>query len=116
MGAGAIEPIIAERKREGEFKSIEDFCRRCDLRGMNKRVMESLIKAGVFDSLGDRGTLLHNLNSVLSLAQREQRLRETGQTTMFDLWGKTAPMPMPSLEMETVELSVKEKLTWEIAV
>ncbi|MFC2005411.1 DNA polymerase III subunit alpha [Chloroflexota bacterium] len=113
VGLGAIEPIIAERNKGGDFKSIEDLCRRCDLHGLNKRVMESLIKAGAMDSLGDRGTLLNNVNSILSLAQREQRLRETGQSTMFDLWGEVTPLPMPSLNLEVAEISVKEKLAWE---
>ncbi len=113
VGSGAVEPIIAERNKGGVFKSVEDLCRRCDLHGVNKRVMESLIKAGALDSLGDRGTLLHNINSILSLAQREQRLRETGQSTMFDLWGEAMPLPMPSLDLEAVDISIKEKLVWE---
>jgi DNA polymerase-3 subunit alpha len=113
VGSGAVEPIIAERDKGGKFKSIEDFCRRCDLRGLNKRTMESLIKAGAFDSLGDRGTLLHNINSILSLAQREQRLRETGQSTMFDLWGQTTALPMPSLDMEPAGVTDRERASWE---
>jgi DNA polymerase-3 subunit alpha len=113
VGAGAVEPIIAERSKGGEFKSIEDFCRRCDVRGINKRALESLIKAGAFDSLGERGTLLYNLSSILSLAQREQRLRETGQATMFDLFGKTTSLPMPDLELEPVVVSDNEKALWE---
>jgi len=113
VGLGAMEPIIVERSQGGDFKSVEDLCRRCDLRGINKRVIESLIKAGVLDSLGDRGTLLHNINSILSLAQREQRLRETGQSTMFDLWGETTPLPMPSLDLPAADISIKEKLAWE---
>ncbi len=113
VGLGAVEPIIAERNKGGDFKSIEDLCRRCDLHGANKRVMESLIKAGAMDSLGSRGTLLNNVNRILSLAQREQRLRETGQSTMFDLWGEATPVPMPSLDLETADISIKEKLTWE---
>ncbi|MFC2020545.1 DNA polymerase III subunit alpha [Chloroflexota bacterium] len=113
VGLGAVESIVAERDKGGKFKSIEDFCRRCDLGGTNKRAMESLIKVGVFDELGERGTLLHNLSNILGLAQREQRLRETGQTTMFDLWGKTTALPMPSLEMESAVVSDKEKAGWE---
>ncbi len=113
VGSGAIEPIIAERSKGGDFKSIEDLCRRADLRGLNKRVLESLIKAGALDSLGDRGTLLHNTNRILSLAQREQSLRETGQSTMFDLWGVAMPVPMPSLDLETVDISTRERLVWE---
>lgn len=113
VGLGAIEPIIAERNKEGEFKSIEDLCRRCNLRGINKRVLESLIKVGALDCLGNRGTLLHNANRILSLAQREQHLRETGQSTMFDLWGEAMPVPMPSLDLEAADISIKEKLAWE---
>jgi len=113
VGPGAVEPIVAQRSAGGEFKSIEDLCRRCDLRGVNRRVVESLIKAGAFDSLGNRGTLVNNVNRILSLAQREQHLRETGQSTMFDLWGEEMPVPMPSLDLETADVSVREKLTWE---
>jgi DNA polymerase-3 subunit alpha len=113
VGPGAVEPIVAERRKGGIFTSVEDLCRRCDLRGVNKRVIESLIKAGAFDSLDNRGTLLNNLNRILSLAQREQRLRESGQSTMFDLWGEAVPVPMSSLDLESAEVSIKEKLSWE---
>ena len=113
VGPAAIEPIIAERSRGGDFKSIEDLCRRADLRGTNKRVMESLIKAGALDALGSRGTLLQNINRILSLAQRGQQLRETGQSTMFDLWGEVTPVPMPTLDLQETAVSIKEKLAWE---
>ncbi|MFC1897318.1 DNA polymerase III subunit alpha [Chloroflexota bacterium] len=113
VGLGAIEPIIAERNKEGDFKSIEDLCRRCDLGGVNKRVLESLIKTGALDCLGSRGTLLHNTNRILSLAQREQHLRETGQSTMFDLWGEIMPVPTPNLDLEAADISIKERLAWE---
>jgi DNA polymerase-3 subunit alpha len=99
--------------KTGEFKSIEDLCRRCDLRNVNRRVMESLIKAGALDCLGNRGTLLSNVTEILSLAQREQRYREAGQTTMFDLWGKEVPTPVSRLELPEAEVPIKEKLTWE---
>ncbi|MBM4433042.1 MAG: DNA polymerase III subunit alpha, partial [Chloroflexi bacterium] len=92
----------------------EDLCRRADLSGLNKRVMESLIKVGTFDSFKiSRGTLLSNVDRILSLAQREHRLRETGQSTMFDLWGAATPAPMPSLDLESADVSVTEKLAWE---
>jgi len=113
VGVGAIEPIIAERNKRGEFKSIEDLCRRADLSGVNKRVMESLIKAGAMDSLGSRGSLLQSVDRILSLAQREQRLRETGQSTMFDMWGGATHVPLPSLDLEEGDISPKEKLAWE---
>ncbi len=113
VGLGAVEPLVAERNKGGEFKSIEDLCRRSDLHGLNRRAMESLIKAGALDCLGDRGALLASVGRIQSLAQREQHLRETGQSTMFDLLGETMPTPMPSLELEAAEISLKDKLAWE---
>jgi DNA polymerase-3 subunit alpha len=113
VGTGAIEPIVTERNQNGEFNSIEDLCRRVDLRGMNRRAMESLIKAGALDCLGDRGSLLHNVGRILALAQREQHLRQTGQSTMFDLWGEQVSAPLPSLDLPPAEVTTKEKLDWE---
>ncbi|MBI2852224.1 MAG: DNA polymerase III subunit alpha [Chloroflexi bacterium] len=113
VGDGAVEPVVAEREKNGPFKAIEDFCRRCDLRSMNRRVMESLIKAGAFDSLGERGTLLNNVENILSLAQREQKMRASGQATMFDLWGQTVQAPVASLQLTPAEVTAREKSLWE---
>ena len=113
VGVNAIGPILTARETGEPFKSIEDFCRRVDLRGMNKRVMESLIKAGALDSLGNRGALLNRVDRILWVSQREQRLKETGQATMFDLWGGSVTTPLPEIELEQVDLPQKEKLSWE---
>ncbi len=113
VGVGAVEPLVNERNKNGAFGSVDDLCRRADLRNLNRRAMESLIKAGAFDSLGDRGALLASVGRIQSLAQREQHLRDTGQSTMFDLWGETMPTPMPSLELEEAEIQTKDKLDWE---
>jgi DNA polymerase-3 subunit alpha len=114
VGPGAVEPMVTERDKNGEYKSIEDLCRRCDLRSVNRRVIESLIKAGAFDELGSRAELLSNVNRIISLAQREQRLRESGQATMFDLWGEKAQVPMPSLDLDMADdVPMREKLAWE---
>jgi len=113
VGVGAVEPLVNERNKDGEFESIDDLCRRADLRNLNRRAMESLIKAGAFDSLGDRGALLASVGRIQSLAQREQHLRDTGQSTMFDLWGESMPTPVPSLELEEAEIQTKDKLDWE---
>jgi len=113
VGSAAVEGIIAARDEKGPFASIEDLCRRAGLRNLNKRALESMIKAGALDSLGDRATLLANMDRILSLAQREQRLRESGQTTMFDLFGDSVDTPLPSLELDTAEGSRAEMLAWE---
>jgi len=113
VGYTAIEPIILARKKGGKFKSIEDFCRRVDLRNINKKVVESLIKAGAFDKLASRGALLLAIDRIISLAQWEQRLRESGQTSMFDLWGDTVPTPLPNLNLDDLDTPLKDKLDWE---
>ncbi|HXY74683.1 MAG TPA: OB-fold nucleic acid binding domain-containing protein, partial [Dehalococcoidales bacterium] len=83
------------------------------LNSINRRVMESLIKAGAFDSLGNRGTLLNAVGDIMSLAQREQRARDSGQSTMFNLFGAEVPVPLTSLQMAEVDVPSKEKLAWE---
>jgi DNA polymerase-3 subunit alpha len=113
VGAGAIEPVVKERDENGLYKSIEDLCRRSDLQLVNRRVMESLIKAGALDALGERGTLLNSVGRILSLAQREQHLRETGQSTMFDIFGESTPVPLPNLDMEPAAVTDREKAFWE---
>ncbi len=113
VGAGAIEPVINERIKNGGYKSIEDLCRRGNLQATNRRVMESLIKAGALDCLGSRGALLNSVTRILALAQREQRLRDTGQSTMFDLFGDKASVPLPELELTPADVSDREKAFWE---
>jgi DNA polymerase III subunit alpha len=113
VGLAAVQSIIEERSRGGEFNSIEDLCRRANLSAINRRVLESLIRAGAMDRLGDRGTLNANVQHILDLAQRQARLKESGQSTMFDLWGQSVDTPLPGLDMEAVVVSAAEKLNWE---
>jgi DNA polymerase-3 subunit alpha len=113
VGPGAIEPLVTERLKNGPFKSIEDLCRRLDAQSANRRVLESLVKAGALDELGSRGSLINSIDRILSLAQSEQKLKSSGQSTMFDMFGQSAPVPMPHLEINAEDVSVKEKLAWE---
>jgi DNA polymerase-3 subunit alpha len=113
VGFSQIEHILSGRDSGGDFKSIEDFCYRTDLRNVNKKVLESLIKVGAFDSLGSRKTLLESLNKIISLAQTEQRAKESGQVSMFDLWGQSSPAPHIGYQQAEEEVSTKQKLMWE---
>ena len=113
VGTNAVEPLVEERNKNGAFASIEDLCRRVNLSAINRRALESLVKAGAFDVFGDRGTLLAGLPKVMSLSERQQKLKSTGQTTMFDLWGSEAETPLPNLEFEVSQVALKEKLGWE---
>ena len=113
IGPQAIAPIISAVKAGGPFKSLTDFCRRCDLRGMNKRVLESLVKAGAMDRLGGRAALLQCVDRILWVSHREQDLREKGQSTMFDLFGQSTDTPVAEIELPKVECTLRDKLTWE---
>ena len=97
VGAGAAEGIVAARAEGGPFAHIEDFTKRVDLRALNRRALESLIKSGALDPLGSRGPMLAGLDRIVSLAQREAKLKETGQSTMFDMFGDTVATPLPAL-------------------
>ncbi|HNR65961.1 MAG TPA: DNA polymerase III subunit alpha, partial [Atribacterota bacterium] len=80
VGRAAVENIIMERKKNGPFSSLIDFCHRVDLKTMNRRVMESLIKCGAFDSLKtSRAQLLSILEKSIQIAQDRQREKRNGQ-------------------------------------
>ena len=88
VGSGAVESIIAVRKNEGNFTTFDDFSHRVDLRKINKRMIESLIKCGSFDSLGyKRKQLMENYEGIVDTAQRRQKERSSGQTSFFDQLG-----------------------------
>lgn len=85
VGIGAIDSIISVREKEGKFATFNDFSNRADLRKINKRMIESLIKCGVFDSLGyRRSQLMKSYERIVDTAQRLQKERSSGQTSFFD--------------------------------
>ena len=88
VGEAAIQSILTTRETKGRFVSLTDFCARVDLRLVNRRVIESLIKAGAFDSLGvSRSQLMVTLDRAMETGQRRQRDRQEGQGSFFDLMG-----------------------------
>jgi DNA polymerase-3 subunit alpha len=86
VGGNAIESIIAARKELGRFRSIFEFCEHVDLRLLNKRVLESLIKSGAMDSLGRRAQLMEVLDKAIERAQKTQRDAESGQHGLFGVF------------------------------
>ncbi len=86
VGASAIENIIEQREAEGAYKNLFDMCKRIDLRKVNRRVLEALIRSGSLDELGaGRSTLSHNLAKAISIAEQHSRNCVTGQDDMFGL-------------------------------
>jgi DNA polymerase-3 subunit alpha len=86
VGGNAIESIVAARKKLGQFKSIFEFCENVDLRLLNKRVIESLVKSGAMDSFGRRAQLMAVLDKSIEQAQKMQRDAESGQHGLFGVF------------------------------
>jgi DNA polymerase-3 subunit alpha len=90
VGGNAIESIMKARAEVGgRFKSFWEFCEKVDLRVMNKRVIESLIKAGALDSLGTRGQLTAAVDKAMERAQKTQKDAAAGQSGLFGLFDET---------------------------
>jgi DNA polymerase-3 subunit alpha len=89
VGEGAIEALVEERQRNGAFRDLFDLCQRVDLRKLNRRVLEALIRCGAFDALGpNRATLAAQLPEALQLAEQHSRNDAAGQND--DLFGLAA--------------------------
>ena len=86
VGGNAIDSIVAARQKLGRFSSIFEFCENVDLRLLNKRVLESLIKSGAMDSLGRRSQLMAVLDRAMERAQKAQRDAESGQHGLFGVF------------------------------
>ena len=114
VGASSIAGIIEVREKDGPYTDVEDFCKRADLAAANTRVIEHLAMVGALDTLGyDRGTLVMNAERLNSLARRERELRDSGQATMFDLFGTEVDTPLPALDLPLSPVSPEQMLTWE---
>jgi len=111
VGEAAISAIITERKKEGKFRSIFDFCKRIDLRVVNKKVLESLIKSGAFDSLpGHRAQNLAVIDEAVEKATRINKEKNKGQLSLFvSSQKKEEKDQLPSIE----EAPRSTRLNWE---
>ncbi|MFH0823260.1 MAG: DNA polymerase III subunit alpha [Pseudomonadota bacterium] len=84
VGRGAVEAVIKVRKKDGPFRDLQDFACRVDLRKVNKKVMESLVKCGAFDGSGhSRQAMGMGLDAVLEEAQKHHKEKAVGQFNLF---------------------------------
>ena len=120
VGEGAVKPLVEERKENGQFQSIDDFCRRAGAASLNRRTMESMVKAGAFDALAPRGAILSALDRIVATAQREAQMRSSGQSSLFGggpgatSTGTGGPVPEePGIILGTNDASPEEKGLWE---
>jgi DNA polymerase-3 subunit alpha len=112
-GEAALAGIIEERKNNGPFRDLHDFCRRSDGRKVNKRVMEALIKAGALDLLGaNRASLMAGLPDAVHMAEQHQQNVRVGQDDLFGSAVEAdtiAPVPLTVIP----EWDDEQKLTLE---
>ena len=95
LGQGAIENILDARNRDGEFKSLADFCERVELRTVNRRALETLIYCGAFDLIqANRKQLINDIDVVISWAQKRSKEKASGQLNLFDLVDKVDTEPI----------------------
>jgi len=111
VGTGAVEEILRAREN-GLFTDLEDFFSRVNTRVVNRKALESLIKAGALDRFGERSALLHNLDVMLAYASRLQKELASGQT---DLFGNAIDIVKPQLLLDTTVpvVPLRDQLLWE---
>ena len=116
LGGAAIRNLVQAREEGGPFADLADLCQRVDLRQLNRRALESTIKAGALDDLGERAALLEGLNSALGMAQTEQRARQAGQLSLLDQFADAAESAAAGMSFvlpEAPPAERKQRLDWE---
>ena len=104
VGSNVVKQIIAERNKNGPYKSFPDLCERVDSRDLNKRCIESLIKSGAFDSFKVyRSRLMNSYDKIIENIANERKMRMEGQMSLFDIASNTGvsivhEIPYPDME------------------
>jgi len=110
VGHNVVEAIISERKERGPFQSFSDFISRIESKDLNKRSLESLIKAGVFDKFEQRNKLLDNIENILNFNREIRKNKSNGQKSLFDGISNFNP----NLKLKIVKpMDTGQKLLWE---
>tara|TARA_B100000676_G_scaffold43156_1_gene41256 strand:+ start:8066 stop:11563 length:3498 start_codon:yes stop_codon:yes gene_type:complete len=113
VSESSLSKIIMEREKNGDFESLSDFCKRVDSSWINKKILESLIKSGSFDEFGDRGGLLDSIERILIQINSLTKLRNSNQSTMFDLFGEEVETPVNFIEIQETSTDNSQKMFWE---
>ena len=114
VGTGAVEEILRARETKGPFTDMADFCQRVDVRVVNRKALESLVKSGAFDRFADRQTLLFNLDTIVAYAAKLAKQALSGQTDLFG-GAEVAAAASPTLALPAAPgpYNAREQLLWE---
>ncbi len=111
VGSNIVEAVISARATGGPFKSVDDFIERVQSKDLNKKSLESLVKCGALDELGERNLLLQNMDKILEYARDVQRQKAMGQPSLF---AAVDQMPKSSLRLDPAPPAAKkDRLAWE---
>ena len=109
VGQAVIEEIEKERTERGDFKGFVDFCQRVDAKCLNKKTLESLIKAGAFSGIEkSRKQLLDNIDYVVDFVQKENKAKSMGQVSLFAAAGDNKDLNIPMCELIGDETEFKD--------
>ena len=112
VGHHIAENIWEERKAKGNFKSLEDFLNRIKDKDLNRKSLESMIRAGALDCFLTRGKALGNLETLLEYNKKLQNEAKSGQSNLF--FGLPLSSPVFSLKLEEYsDVPIEKKLSWE---
>ena len=113
VGEAAVRAIVAEREKNGPYADLADFCLRMDARAVNRKILESLVKCGAFDTLGgSRAEIFAGIEGAMAAAAGVQRDRASGQGGLFDAMD-LAPAPRPSGGPDVEPWPITEMLAHE---
>jgi DNA polymerase-3 subunit alpha len=113
VGEAAIESILKTRVADGAFKSFSEFLRRVDVSKVNKKTLESLIRAGAMDAFGSRSSLLAALENMLDQVHKERKAVAAGQVGLFDIGDEKTGSAHAENLPQVAELTSQELLAFE---
>lgn len=111
LGIGVAKDIVTERKTNGPYTSLEDFLVRCS-KVLNKKVLESLVKAGALDRFGSRAGLFAGVELLVKAAAGAAKQNGNGQALLFEATDPES-VQMPKISLPVVEEDKRQSLSWE---
>ena len=110
VGHPVADEIVAERKRNGHYKSLADFLERVVSKDLNKKSIEALAKVGALDDLGERNQIIENIENILNFSKNIQKLNSSNQNSLFG----AIQIKAPTIELApSLPASKNQRLHWE---